>query len=211
MSPKPIVLLIVGLGLVPAAAAQRPTLSAATRAYAKIDTSVVALINARVVDGRGSPARDNQTVLIKDGIIAAVGPSGSVIFPAEAQILDLAGKTIIPGLVMVHEHLYYPVTAGIYGNFTESFVKLYLAGGVTAMRTGGNMNGYSELNIAKAIARGDKPGPWIDATAPYLNGPNPFAQMQSLGTAAEARRFVDFCCSLVRPAPRKSADGNALE
>ena len=192
MSPKPIALLIVGLGLVSAAGAQRPKLSTATRAYAKIDTSVVALINARVVDGRGSPARDNQTVLIKDGIIAAVGPSGSVIFPAEAQILDLAGKTVIPGLVMVHEHLYYPVTAGIYGNFTESFVKLYLAGGVTAMRTGGNMNGYSELNIAKAIARGDKPGPWIDATAPYLNGPNPFVQMQSLGTAAEARRFVDF-------------------
>ncbi len=189
---KPIALLSLGLGLVSAAAAQRPPLSAATRAYAKVDTSVVALINARVVDGRGSPARDNQTVLIKDGLIAAVGPSGSVIFPAEAQVLDLAGKTVIPGLVMVHEHLYYPVTGGIYGNFTESFVKLYLAGGVTAMRTGGNMNGYAELNIAKAIARGDKPGPWIDATGPYLNGPNPFSQMQSLGTAAEARRFVDF-------------------
>lgn len=184
--------LALGLILAGPAAAQRPKLSGATRAYAKVDTAMVALINARVIDGRGTAARDNQTVFIRDGLIAAVGPSGSVLYPAGTEIIDLAGKTVLPGLVMVHEHLYYPVGPGIYGNFTESFVKLYLAGGVTAMRTGGNMNGYSELNIAKAIARGDKPGPWIDATAPYLNGPNPFSQMQSLGTAAEARRFVDF-------------------
>ena len=186
------VLVTFAAGLALPAAAQRPKLSAATRSFAKVDTSVVALINVRVIDGRGGPARDNQTVLIRDGIIASVGPSGSAIVPAGTEVLDLAGKSVIPGLVMVHEHLYYPVAAGIYGNFTESFVKLYLAGGVTAMRTGGNMNGYAELNIAKAIARGDKPGPWIDATAPYLNGPNPFSQMHSLGTVAEARRFVDF-------------------
>ncbi|MEO7965015.1 MAG: amidohydrolase family protein, partial [Gemmatimonadaceae bacterium] len=94
--------------------------------------------------------------------------------------------------VMVHEHLFYPTGPGVYGNVTESFSRLYLAGGVTSMRTGGNMNGYGELNIAKAIARGDKPGPWIDATAPYVNGPNPFAQMRSLETPDEARRFVNW-------------------
>ena len=190
----PVHLILVALGFAVAgpAAAQRPKLSAATRSYVTVDTAIVALINARVIDGRGGPAVENQTVLIRNGSIAAVGPSASLATPAGAQVLDLTGKTVIPGLVMVHEHLYYPVLGGIYGNFTESFVKLYLAGGVTAMRTGGNMNGYAELNIAKAIARGDKPGPWIDATAPYLNGPNPFSQMQSLGTPAEARRFVDF-------------------
>ena len=71
---------------------------------------------------------------------------------------------------MVHEHLYYPTGPGVYGNLTESFSRLYLAGGVTSMRTGGNMNGYGELAIKKSIDRGDKPGPWIDATAPYLEG-----------------------------------------
>ncbi|MFP5353622.1 MAG: hypothetical protein ACLGIK_00480, partial [Gemmatimonadota bacterium] len=99
-------------------------------------------------------------------------------------------KSVIPGLVMVHEHLFYPTGSGVYGNVSESFTRLYLAGGVTSMRTGGNMNGYGELNIAKAIARGDKPGPWIDATAPYVNGPNPFGQMRALETPAEARRFT---------------------
>lgn len=173
-------------------AAQRPGLSALARQFVTVDTAVVALTNVRVIDGTGAPARAAQTVIVREGRIAAVGPSASTAIPAGAQVLDLSGRTVMPGLVMVHEHLYYPVGPGVYGNLTESFVRLYLAGGVTSMRTGGNMNGYGELNIKRAIDRGDKAGPWIDATAPYVNGPNPFGQMQALATAAEARRFVDF-------------------
>lgn len=157
-----------------------------------VDSSLVALTNARVIDGTGAPAREGQTLVIRDGRIEMVGPSASVAIPAGALVMDLAGKSVIPGLVMVHEHLFYPTGPGVYGNVSESFTRLYLAGGVTSMRTGGNMNGYGELNIAKAIARGDKPGPWIDATAPYVNGPNPFGQMRALETPAEARRFIDF-------------------
>ncbi len=173
-------------------AAQRPRIGPGVRPFVTIDTGLVVLQHVRVIDGRGTPARDDQTVVVRDGMIAAVGNAAAVPVPAGAQVLDLTGKSVIPGLVMVHEHLFYPAGSGTYGNFTESFVKLYLAGGVTSLRTGGNMNGYAELNIGKAIARGDKPGPWIDATAPYLNGPNPFGQMQSLNTPEEARRFVAF-------------------
>lgn len=172
--------------------AQRPPLAAGPRVYVKMDTALVAFTNVRVIDGTGAPAKDGQVVVVRDGRIAAVGPAGSTTVPAGAMVIDGNGKTLIPGLVMVHEHLYYPAGGGTYGNYTESFTRLYLAGGVTAMRTGGNMNGYSELNMAKAVNRGDKAGPWIDATAPYLNGPNTFSQMQVLRTPAEARRFVDF-------------------
>ena len=174
------------------ATAQRPRVGPAMKPFVRIDTSVVVLQHVRVIDGRATPAREDQTVVIRDGMIAAVGAAASVAVPSGAQVLDLTGKSVIPGLVMVHEHLFYPAGSGTYGNFTESFVKLYLAGGVTSMRTGGNMNGYAEINIGKAIARGDKAGPWIDATAPYLNGPNTFGQMQSLSTPEEARRFVGF-------------------
>jgi enamidase len=174
------------------AGAQRPGLSSAARVYVRVDTSVVALTNARVIDGTGAPPREGQTVIIRDGTIVAVGSGNAVAVPDGALRLDLTGKTVIPGLVMVHEHLYYPAGGGTYGNYSESFVRLYLAGGVTSMRTGGNMNGYAELNIKKAIDRGDKAGPWIDATAPYLNGPNNFSQMQVLRTPDEARRFVSF-------------------
>lgn len=177
----------------PAAAhAQRPTLSAATRQYVSVDSSLVALTNVRVIDGTGAPAREGQTLVMRDGRIVALGPSPSTPVPAGALTMDLTGKSVIPGLVMVHEHLFYPTGPGVYGNVSESFSRLYLAGGVTSMRTGGNMNGYGELNIAKAIARGDKPGPWIDATAPYVNGPNPFGQMRALESPEEARRFVNW-------------------
>lgn len=172
--------------------AQRPGLSAQVRQFVAVDTALLALTNVRVIDGTGAPARERQVVLVRDGRIDAVGPANAVRIPAGAMVIDLAGKSVMPGLVMVHEHLYYPVGPGVYGNLTESFTRLYLAGGVTSMRTGGNMNGYGELNVKKAIDRGDKAGPWIDATAPYVNGPNPFGQMQALTSPAEAKRFVDF-------------------
>ena len=175
-----------------AAHAQRPALAPATRAYVRVDTAVVAFTNARVIDGTGAAARDGQTVIVREGTIAAMGTTSDVAVPDNALRIDMTGKSLLPGFVMVHEHLYYPAGPGIYGNYTESFTRLYLAGGVTSMRTGGNMNGYSELNIARAIERGEKPGPWIDATAPYLNGPNSFSQMQSLRTPEDARRFVNF-------------------
>lgn len=189
------VLLVAGLVALVypgALTAQRPGLSAQARQFVTVDTAIVALTNARVIDGTGAPAREGQTVIVRDGRIEAVGPADRVSVPAGAHVIDLTGKTVMPGLVMLHEHLYYPVGPGVYGNLTESFTRLYLAGGVTSMRTGGNMNGYGELNIKKAIDRGDKAGPWIDATAPYVNGPNPFGQMQALTTPAEAKRFVDF-------------------
>lgn len=187
-------LLVLGsLAAASVAETQRPTLSAAVRRYVQTDAAVIALRHVRVIDGTGGAPREDQTILIRDGRIAAIGTEGSVAIPADAESLDLTGRSVIPGLVMVHEHLYYPTGSGTYGNLTESFSRLYLAGGVTAMRTGGNMNGYAEINLAKAVARGDKPGPWIDATAPYLTGPGlAFSQMTSITTPAEARRMVDF-------------------
>lgn len=186
------VLAMAFLCVVAPLSAQRPELSGAVKAFVTVDTAVVVLRNARIIDGTGAPPREGQTVVIRNGAIAAIGAAGSIQTPAGALVLDLTGKSLIPGLVMVHEHLYYPTGPGIYANLTESFIRLYLAGGVTAMRTGGNMNGYAELNAAAAVARGEKAGPWIDATAPYLNGPNRFVQMHALTTPADARRFVDF-------------------
>ena len=176
-----------------AAQGTRPALSNAVRQYVAIDTAIVALTHARVIDGTGAPARDDQTLIIRDGQIASIADARNATIPAGAQVLDLTGKSVIPGLVMVHEHLYYPTGPGVYGNLTESFTRLYLAGGVTSMRTGGNMNGYGELAIKQSIDRGQKPGPWIDATAPYLEGPGlGLGQVHELTDAADARRLVDF-------------------
>jgi imidazolonepropionase-like amidohydrolase len=146
-----------------------------------------------VIDGTGAAARDDQTVIIRDGRIAALGSSRSVAVPAGAQVLDLSGKTLIPGLVMVHEHLFYPTGPGVYGNLAESFTRLYLAGGVTSMRTGGNLNGFGDFGIKRDIDAGRKPGPWIDATAPYLEGTGlGLDQVHELTGADDARRMVDY-------------------
>jgi enamidase len=174
-------------------AAQRPTLSPNVRQYVAVDTAIVALTHARIIDGTGAAPRENQTLIAQDGNIVAMGDAASQAIPSGAKVLDLTGKTVIPGLVMMHEHLFYPTGPGVYGNTAESFTRLYLAGGVTSMRTAGNMNGYGDINIARAIAVGEKPGPWIDATAPYLTGPGlSLGQLYVLKDAADARRMVNF-------------------
>ena len=93
---------------------------------------------------------------------------------------------------MVHEHLYYPAGPGVYGQLGESFIRLYLAGGVTTMRTGGNVNGFMDLKLKQLIDAGQKAGPAIDATAPYLNGANTFSQMRDLKGPDDARRQVAY-------------------
>jgi enamidase len=173
-------------------AQQKPQLSNAVRAYVSVDAPAVALTHVRIIDGTGAPPRENQTLVMRDGNIAAIGDSASTPVPEDATTIDLTGKSVIPGLVMVHEHLYYPNGPGVYGQLGESFSRLYLSGGVTTMRTGGNVNGFMDLNMMRLVESGQKPGPAIDATAPYLNGPNTFIQMRTLKGPEDARRQVQY-------------------
>ena len=160
--------------------------------FIKVQAPVVALVHARVIDGTGAPAREDQTIVIRDGNIAAIGDAARTTPPAGATVVDLTGKSVIPGLVMLHEHLYYTTGPGVYGQLGVSFSRLYLAGGVTTMRTAGNVNGIMDINISRRIAAGELPGPDIDATAPYVNGPSAFLQMHAVKSADEARAHVDY-------------------
>jgi len=115
------------------------------------------LVHARVIDGTGAAAREDQTIVIRDGNIAAIGAAAQTTPPGGATVVDLTGKSVIPGLVMLHEHLYYITGPGVYGQLGVSFSRLYLAGGVTTMRTAGNVNGIMDINISRRIAAGDWP------------------------------------------------------
>ena len=186
---------VCAMVLVAAAAqggAAQPQFSQAVRGYIKVDAPAVVLTNARVIDGTGAQARANQTIVIRGGSIESIGEAAPANLPEGAVTLDLTGKSVIPGLVMVHEHLYYPTGPGVYGQLGESFVRLYLAGGVTTMRTGGNVNGFMDLRLKQSIDAGTRAGPAIDATAPYLNGPNTFSQMREMKGPADARRQVAY-------------------
>ena len=188
--PARIVLLFLAAGAL--ASAQPAQFSNAVRGFIKVDAPVVALTNVRVIDGTGAAAKENQTLVLRGGNIAEMGDASRVKAPEGATVIDLTGKSVIPGLVMVHEHLYYTTGPGVYGQLGESFIRLYLAGGVTTMRTGGNVNGFMDLKLKQLIEAGQQPGPAIDATAPYLNGANTFLQMRDMKDADEARQHVAY-------------------
>ena len=183
-------LMVILVGL--SGGAQQPPLADGVKPYVRTSAPVIALTNVRVIDGTGAPARERQTLIVRDGTIADVGDSSRVTLPAGAEVIDLTGRSVLPGLVMVHEHFYYPTGPGVYGQLGESFTRLYLAGGVTTLRTGGNLNGYMDLNLKRAVEAGQKAGPSIDATAPYVNGRNQFQQMNTVNTAEDARQHVSY-------------------
>jgi enamidase len=178
--------------VVAALLAQQPPQGA--RQFASVTDSVVALTNVTVIDGTGAAARTGQTIILEGGSIRSVGDAASAKIPAGARTMDMTGRTVMPGYVMLHEHLFYPSGGGaIYNEQGYSFPRLYLAGGVTTMRTAGNMAGYADLNIRKAIDDGSMLGPAIDVTAPYLEGPGlPIPQVKALRDAADARRMVSY-------------------
>jgi len=152
---------------------------------------VIAFTHAEIVDGTGAAPKYDQTLVVKDGRIAALG--AHVPMPKGAMVVDARGKTLLPGFVMVHEHLFYPTGTRIYGSMPYTFPRLYLAGGTTTARTGGSLAPYTDINLKRDIANGTAIGPDLDATGPYLNGEaNPFLQMHSLNSAADATKTVNF-------------------
>lgn len=172
-----------------------PKLSPAVSAFVKEDAPVLALTHVRVVDGTGAAARGDQTLVIENGKITALTSDGAAKIPAGAKVLDLSGRTVIPGLVGMHDHMFYPSPGGIplYPEHASSFPRLYLAGGVTTIRTTGSLEPYTDLELKKAIDEGKIAGPKIHVTGPYLEGPGAFAlQMHQLKDAEDARRTVEF-------------------
>ncbi len=156
------------------------------------DAPVIAITNVLVVDGTGGDARPGQTVVIEDGRIARMGTAGSVVVDESATIIDGSGHTLIPGLVGMHNHLFYTAVGGrrVHAGFTSP--RLYLASGVTTIRTTGSNAGYADVNVKNSIDRGLAPGPKIHITAPYMTGPDHTGYMTAIQDAEAARRFVSY-------------------
>ncbi len=169
------------------------TISPEVRAFVKVDGPVIALTHVRVIDGKGSAAKEDQTVILNHGKIESVGDAPSANVPKEAQVLDLHGRTVIPGLVGMHDHMFYPVGPGSFGEMAYSFPRLYLAGGVTTIRTTGSLEPYTDLEIKKAVDAGSMPGPKMHVTGPYLEGAGSWAvQLHQLSGPEDATRTVNY-------------------
>ena len=163
--------------------------------FIRVEAPVVALVHVRVIDGTGAAPRDDQTIIIADGKIQSVGSSSTASVPSNAQVLDLKDYTVLPGLVGMHNHMFFPMGGSppMYSNMGSSFPRLYLALGVTTIRTTGSVAPFTDLEIKKLIDAGRMIGPKMYITAPYLEGRGSFTPvMHELTGADDARRMVNF-------------------
>lgn len=125
--------------------------------------------NARVVDVKKGIVLEGYSVLISNGTIISIEKTGKLSAPKTAKVIDLTGKTILPGLVMLHEHMMYNNGAAVWQFQPVSFPKLFLAAGVTTLRTAGAENPMYDLNLKRQIDSGFLVGPRMFVTGPMFN------------------------------------------
>ena len=169
-----------------------------TNKYIEYNDSITVFKNALLIDGTGSAVKPHQTVIIINGKINWIGDDTKAVIPKVAKTIDLNGKTLMPGLVMLHEHMYISAHSmetrqAVVHQLPATFPRLYLAAGATTIRTAGNIEPYSDMNLKKDIDAGKIPGPSIEVTAPYMEGnQSVFQQMNKLDKPEDAVSFVNY-------------------
>lgn len=167
---------------------------ASVQQFIAYDQPVIAFTHCNLADVEGLKVQPDQTVIVRNGVIAAIG--GPV--PADATVIDCTGKSLLPGYVLMHEHMYYPdiSPSPVYVHYKQlpfTFPKLYLACGATTIRTAGSVEPYSDLNLKRDIDAGKIIGPHMDVSAPYIEGVGAFApQMHECKGPQDAKEFVNF-------------------
>src|SRR5271170_3809337 len=199
-------LLTLSLFLLPVyiSAQQSTSLFPPVQKYVRVNRSKIVLEHVRVIDGTGRPSVDDQNVVIEQGKITAVQAGSDTPATDGTTVLNLRGYTVMPGIVGMHNHLFYVARPNrdsqwnfeppvLVPQMTFSAPRLYLAGGVTTMRTTGSVETYADLNLKHDIDAGKLPGPHLDVTGPYLEGSTSyFIQMPHLANAEEARQTVEY-------------------
>lgn len=195
---KKILLSLIIFCLLTAPAFSQTTFSDETKKYIEYNDPITVFKNGLLIDGKGNTAKPHQTVIIRNGKIDWVGDDDKAELPKGATLIDLNGKVLMPGLVMLHEHMYIsaPDIPTRYLHLKQlpfTFPRLYLAAGATTIRTCGSIEPYSDLRIKKDIDRGVFPGPNMELTAPYIEGKSTrFPQMNENKTPADAAAFVNY-------------------
>jgi imidazolonepropionase-like amidohydrolase len=172
----------------------------ALKPYVTEDATVIVLNHVRVIDGTGAAPLEDQRIDIEAGKISRVQSAKlKNAFPPNAKVLDLTGRTVMPGLVGMHEHLFYTGPEGgddrqpYYVEMIDTGPRLYLAGGVTSARTAGSMEPYTDLALKKLIDSGATPGPKMHITGPYIGDlAGKIPQLHTLMNADDAGRTVDY-------------------
>jgi imidazolonepropionase-like amidohydrolase len=155
-----------------ACAGRRPASEMESRA------STIAIVHVAVADATGSVARTDQTVVVRDGVISAVGEADQVVLPTGAQIVDGRGKFLIPGLWDMHVHL------GLEGHDAPG---QYIAHGVTTVRDMGTQ--FEQIDrLRQEIATGQRIGPRIYAAGPMIENRGAMRYILDHVTAEDSAR-----------------------
>jgi imidazolonepropionase-like amidohydrolase len=171
------------------------------RKYLRVGTPRVVLEHVQVIDGTGAAAIPDRNVYIAGGKITAIAAGSDEPSSEGTTILDMRGYSVMPGIVGMHNHLFFFVRDNLAADGSSDGVflaemifsgpRLYLANGVTTMRTTGTLSPYAELKLKQDIEGGLVPGPHMDVTGPYLNAtPNSLAY--GLTGPEDARQTVAF-------------------
>src|SRR5438105_2479312 len=175
-------------------------LAPAVRKFLRVNTAKIILAHVEIIDGTGAAPIADQNISIVGGKIAAITAGADRSPSNDTTILDLRGYCVMPGIVGMHNHLYYSAQPNLAADYTSegpgisfemtfSAPRLYLANGVTTIRTAGSIDPYAELKLKRSIESGGAPGPHIDVTGPYLNGASSYP---NLNGPEEARQTVAY-------------------
>ncbi len=173
--------------------------------YVSVSTGKVILEHVLVIDGTGAAPTPDQNISIEAGKITAISPGADQPPSDGTTIINLRGYSVMPGIVGMHDHLFYIALPNVEpdGSFEKpalflqmsySAPRLYLANGVTTLRTAGSVDAYTDLRLKQAIEKGVLPGPHLDVTGPYLEGAgtNQNLQMHQLTGPEDATQTVAY-------------------
>jgi len=209
-------LLLFLLALLLSSQAQRP---------APAPETVYLLKPARVFDGESAQLHDNWAILVRGQKIEAVGPASTIQAPANAKVIDLAGLTLMPGLIEAHSHvLLHPYSETVWNDQVAreslslrvaratNHLRNTLQAGFTTIRDLGTEGaGYADVGLKQAIEQNIIPGPRmivttraIVATGSY--GPKGYASEWRVPQGAEEADGVDSLTRVVRDQIGHGAD-----
>ena len=172
--------------------------------YWKVDAPSAVLEHVDVIDGTGGPPQRDRNVSIEGGKIVRISAGADEPTHAGTAVLDLRGRSVLPGIVGMHEHFFCMVRPhlqadstfegpAMFQQMTYSAPRMYLAMGVTTLRTAGGVEPATDVKLKRAIEAGNLPGPHIDVTGPYLDGPgNANLQIRALDGPEDARQTVAY-------------------
>ena len=152
-------------------------------------TSVIAIVGANLIDGRGGPVILDSVVVVRGEQILAVGKQGEVKIPSGAEVIDAKGLTLLPGLIDSHFHI----------DGDDPLPALYLSHGVTSLRDPGQW-----IEAYDAARKASAPVPRLFLCGPHLDSPPPayptdsFIVRDAEETKLAVNRFVDDGASAIK-------------